>query len=131
MAVEQARFGKQLEVEYNIDPSVLKYSILPLMIQPIVENSIRHGLMKRSQGGKVTLNLTQYEERIKVQVLDNGVGIPASVLKDLADSKLEGSGVGLRNIRRRLSGFYGAALSISSAEGCGTTISFDIPAKYS
>lgn len=131
VAVEQARFGKQLEVEYNIDPSVLKYSILPLMIQPIVENSIRHGLMKRSQGGKVTLNLTQYEERIKVQVLDNGVGIPASVLKDLADSKLEGSGVGLRNIRRRLSGFYGAALSISSAEGCGTTISFDIPAKYS
>lgn len=52
VAIEQARFGKRLEVEYNIDPSALKYSILPLMIQPIVENSIRHGLMKRNQGGK-------------------------------------------------------------------------------
>jgi two-component system sensor histidine kinase ChiS len=131
VAIEQARFGKQLEVAYNIDPAVLKYSILPLMIQPIVENSIRHGLMKRTRGGKVTLNLTQGEDWINVQVIDNGVGIPELILKDLTDSKLEDRGVGLRNIRRRLLSFYGVTLSISSTEGRGTTVSFNIPVKYS
>lgn len=130
VAIEQARFGKRLEVEYNIDPAVLKCSILPLMIQPIVENSIRHGLMKRNQGGKVALSLTQCEDRINIQVTDNGVGISAHVLDGLTNSTLEGKGVGLTNIRRRLLSFYGAALDISSVEGHGTAVSFHIPAKY-
>jgi signal transduction histidine kinase/ActR/RegA family two-component response regulator len=131
VAIEQARFGQRLEVEYNIDPSVLKYSILPLMIQPLVENSIRHGLMQRNRGGKVILNLTPDEDRIHVQVIDNGVGIAARVLHGLTNSTLEGKGVGLTNIRRRLLSFYGAVLDISSVEGRGTTISFYIPAKCS
>ncbi|HBR02732.1 MAG TPA: regulator, partial [Ruminiclostridium sp.] len=118
-------------VEYNIDPSVLKYSILPLVIQPIVENSIRHGLMKRNQGGKVTINLTLREDRINVQVIDNGIGIAAPTLKDLMELNHESNGVGLTNINRRLLSFYGSALDISSAEGRGTTISFNIPVKNS
>jgi two-component system sensor histidine kinase ChiS len=129
VAIEQARFGQRLEVEYNIDPSVFGYGILPLVIQPIIENSIRHGLIKRTQGGKVILNLMQYEDLINVQVIDNGVGIPAPILKDLLNSRWEGKGIGLRNIRRRLLRFYGVALDISSTEGHGTTISFNIPAK--
>ena len=130
VAIEQARFGKRLEAEYNIDFSVLDYCILPLMIQPIVENSIRHGLMKRNQGGKVTLNLTRCENRINIQVIDNGLGIAANILDDLTNSKLEGRGVGLTNIKRRLLSFYGVDLDISSAEDRGTAISFNIPAKY-
>ncbi|KPU44641.1 sensor protein TorS [Oxobacter pfennigii] len=131
VAIEQARFGKRLEMEYNIDPAVLKYSILPLLIQPIVENSIRHGLMKRNQGGKVALNLTLWEGRIKVEVIDNGVGMAAPILKGLMKLNHEGSGVGLKNVNRRLLSFYGSGLEISSAEGQGTAISFNIPARYS
>ncbi len=131
VAIEQARFGKRLEVEYNIDPAVLNYSILTLLIQPIVENSIRHGLMKRNQGGKVTLNLTLCDGRINVQVIDNGIGIAATIQSGLTEPNHEGSGVGLTNINRRLLNFYGSALDISSKEGRGTAISFNIPARCS
>ncbi|KTE92887.1 regulator [Desulfitobacterium hafniense] len=129
VAIEEARFGSQLEVEYAVEPSVLNFSILPLMIQPIVENSIRHGLLKRSQGGKVSLSLTHSEDCIQVEVIDNGVGIPASVLKDLIHAKSETRGVGLTNISRRLLRFYGTTLTIFSVEDHGTTVSFRIPAK--
>lgn len=128
-AIEKARFGGKLEIEYNIDATVLKYSILPLIIQPIVENSIRHGLMKRDRGGKVTLNLTFYEGRINIQVIDNGIGIPAGLLEDLKNSNAESKGVGLTNISRRLLNFYNAALDISSAANHGTAVSFSIPAN--
>lgn len=131
VAIEQARFGKRLEVEYNIDPTVLQYSILPLVIQPIVENSIRHGLMKRNQGGRVILNLTLCEDRINIQIIDNGVGIADPILNGLTEPNHEGGGIGLTNINRRLLSFYGSALDISSTEGRGTTISFTIPARYS
>lgn len=129
VAIEQARFGRRLDVEYRIDPAVLPYSILPLMIQPIVENAIRHGLMKRHRGGKVTLTLTQEEDRIKVQVADNGAGMAEPVLDALTEPKLETVGVGLTNIRRRLLSFYGMFLDISSVAGHGTTVSFHLPAS--
>jgi two-component system sensor histidine kinase ChiS len=129
VAIEKARFGDRLAVEYHIDPAVLPYGILPLTIQPIVENSIRHGLMQRNRGGKVILEVTFREERIAVRVSDNGTGIPAHILDGLTHAKLESQGVGLTNIERRILKFYGAALNISSAEGCGTTVSFCIPAK--
>jgi signal transduction histidine kinase/DNA-binding NarL/FixJ family response regulator len=127
VAIEQARFGKQLEVAYDIDPCVLKYNILPLMIQPIVENSIRHGLMKRTGGGKVTLRMAFCEGRMNIRVTDNGIGIPGPVLEGLKASEAKSGGVGLNNINRRLSSFYGTALDISSVEGCGTAVSFSIP----
>lgn len=130
VAIEKARFGKQLEVEYHIDPSVLNYRILPLTIQPIMENSIRHGLMKRNQGGKVTLSLQFHEERINIQVIDNGIGIPENILDGLTHTKPESKGVGLANINRRLFNFYGTTLDISSKKGCRTTVSFHIPAEY-
>lgn len=130
VAIEKARFGKKLEVEYNIDPSALKYGILPLTIQPIVENSIRHGLMKRDQGGKITLNLVVQEELIHIQVIDNGIGIPEDILDVLVNLKPESSGVGLTNINRRLLNYYGTVLTISSEKGNGTTVSFSIPVKY-
>lgn len=129
VAIEKARFGERLTVEYHIDPAVLPYGILPLTIQPIVENSIRHGLMQRNRGGKVTLEVTFCKEGVTVQVSDNGVGIPAHILDGLTHAKLESQGVGLTNIGRRILNFYGAALDISSVEGCGTTVSFCIPAK--
>jgi signal transduction histidine kinase/CheY-like chemotaxis protein len=128
VAIEKARFGNQLAVEYNIDPLALKYRIPPLTIQPIIENSISHGLMKRDQGGKVTLNVLFGEEQMTIQVIDNGIGIPGNVLDGL-DLKSESKGVGLTNINRRLMNFYGTALDISSEEGQGTTVSFSIPAK--
>lgn len=130
VAIEKARFGEHLEVEYHIDPSALKYSILPLTIQPIVENAIHHGLMKRNQGGKVILNLLFHEERITIQVIDDGMGIPENKLNDLRNGKPERDGIGLSNINRRLLNFYGATLDISSEEDSGTTVSFSIPANH-
>lgn len=130
VAIEQARFGDLLEFEDKIDPSVLEYSIPPLVIQPIVENSIRHGLIKRGRGGKVTLSLTLSEDQITVQVIDNGIGISPHVLESLTNSTFAGEGVGLTNIKRRLLRFYGSVLDISSSKGVGTAISFKIPARY-
>lgn len=129
--IEKARFEDRLAVEYEIDPQALAGTILPLTIQPLVENAIRHGIMRKEEGGVVKLNVKKLDDSIRVEVWDNGVGIAADKLMDFtsgdSEEKVkEASGVGLINIHRRLVRFYGTGLQVSSAEGEGTRVSFRI-----
>lgn len=129
--IEKARFEERLVVEYEIDPGALAGTILPLTIQPLVENAIRHGVMRKEEGGIVQLTVKKLGDAIRVEIGDNGVGIPAERLRDLmnggeeAEAKArESGGIGLINIHRRLVRFYGAGLQVSSAEGEWTRVSF-------
>ncbi|WP_175562178.1 ABC transporter substrate binding protein [Clostridium magnum] len=73
--IQKARFGERLTVEYDIDDSLMEQRILPLIIQPLVENSIQHGLMKRKNGGIVKITVKKEIGGIRISVEDNGIGI--------------------------------------------------------
>ncbi|MGF9699489.1 ATP-binding protein [Paenibacillus sp. MABNR03] len=125
--LEQARFEERLVVNYDIDPDVRIY-VPPLSIQPLVENAIRHGVMERAAGGTVSLRIAREDNRVIVEVEDNGVGISPERLAQVNSGRTEGpGGVGLQNINRRLAALYGEGLNIQSHVGKGTKIRFHIP----
>ena len=125
--IEKARFEDRLTVVYDVDPQVLKKKILPLTIQPLVENAIRHGVMKQEEGGTVKLSIAFHHDTVHVDVWDDGVGISQTRLDALWEGEGTSSGrrgVGLVNIQRRLNHFYREALQVSSEEGEWTRVQF-------
>ncbi len=127
VALEQARFSDRLTVSYEIDQKVLHYQLPPLTILPLVANAIRHGLMKKEEGGKVILIAGREEEHLVIKVIDNGVGIHPDKLAELFLPNPSAKGVGLRQVNRRLLKFYGKSLTIFSKEGYGTEVIVKIP----
>lgn len=97
----------------------LNFTIPPLTIQPLVENSIKHGILPRAEGGTVTIRIQKNPGYYLVEVEDDGVGI-----SERKDSKREG--IGLNNINKRIKQLYGERLLIDSAPGRGTRISFKV-----
>ena len=125
---EKARFGERLTVEYDVDESLMEQRILPLTIQPLVENSIRHGLMTRKSGGTVKIVVKREVDKIRITVEDNGRGIEdiEVVFRSKDSLKRHKGGVGLANIKRRLMKYYGTELCLSSNIKEGTKVSFTI-----
>lgn len=126
--IEKARFGERLAVEYEVDDRLLAQRVLPLTIQPLVENSIRHGLMTRKSGGIVKITVKQAQSHMAVSVEDNGVGIKEieTVFTSKASLKRP-RGVGLSNIGWRLMKYYGVELRVDSSPDRGTAVTFSIP----
>lgn len=131
VVIEQARFGERLNVAYDIAANMLSFPIPPLIIQPLVENAVRHGLMGREAGGHIVVMARMKDSHAMIVVSDDGIGILADKLPELLSTKTEGSGVGLRNINRRLLGFYGRKLDIESQAGHGTVVTIAIPVNCS
>ena len=127
VVIEQARFGERLNVAYDIEANALSFQIPPLIIQPLVENAVRHGLMGRDEGGYIVVKARMKDKHVMIVVSDDGIGISAEKLPDLLSTKPEAAGVGLRNINRRLLGCYGENLNIVSQEGKGTAVTITIP----
>lgn len=126
--IEQARFGARLRVEFNIDSSP-HLRIPPLILQPLVENAIRHGLMSSVQGGTVTLSVQAKSDGVvSFAVEDNGCGMSEQKLAQVLNPDGEKPGVGLWNISQRIKLLYGKSIEIESAEGIGTKVAFEIPA---
>lgn len=123
--LEKARFGHRLKVEFDIEEDTLNCNVPPIIIQPIVENSIRHGLMKRMAGGWVKISIKKNEDNIIIKVEDDGVGIEPKKLNTLLDNSITGS-VGLKNVNKRLSNEYGQGLHIESKENLGTIVTMII-----
>ncbi|RXZ82178.1 response regulator [Paenibacillaceae bacterium] len=126
--IEKARFGARLQVEYELDED-LNIRIPPLILQPLVENAIRHGLMSNLRGGtvKISVNLRE-QDAIRFVVEDNGCGMNEQRLREVLnpDAAKKG-GVGLWNISQRIKLLYGNQLHIESKAGVGTKVSFEIP----
>jgi two-component system LytT family sensor kinase len=124
--IEVVRFGEKLRVEKQIDPRTLDVLVPTILLQPLIENSIKHGLEPRISGGTVTLRSRLEGNRIVIEVADDGVGVgnkPASALPR------EGAGIGLKNVRERLEVLYGnqARFTVVSNPGRGTLVSIEIP----
>jgi sensor histidine kinase YesM len=125
--IEKERFEDRLEVTWEVnEASFLR--IPPLTIQPLVENAVRHGIMKRSRGGGIRIRVVEYEEYAEISIKDNGVGIEADKLQRILDprSATTEKGIGLLNTDRRLKQIYGKGLHIRSIPNDGTTVTFRV-----
>ena len=127
--IEVVRFGAgKLRVEKEIDPRTLEVLVPSIILQPLIENSIKHGLEPRINGGTVTLRSRLHGDRVTIEVADDGVGMgnkPASALKRA------GAGIGMKNVQERLEVLYGnqARFEVVSNPGRGTLVSIEIPAN--
>ncbi|NBD27271.1 hybrid sensor histidine kinase/response regulator [Paenibacillus glycinis] len=129
--IEKARFEERLEIRMDVDEAALPKTLLPLSIQPLVENAIRHGVMRKEDGGTVHVAVKVEDGAVRVEVRDDGVGIPPDRLRTLLDASASADkparqGVGLLNIHLRLIHFFGNGLKINSAPGEGTTVEYTI-----
>jgi two-component system LytT family sensor kinase/two-component system sensor histidine kinase LytS len=121
VAIEQARFSNRLEVEFLIDNNLIDVKFPILILQPIVENSIKHGILKKIDGGRVTISVIDDENEVYVEINDNGVGF------ENADESLS-TGLGLKNINNRLNLLYGEKYSLNIvSSNNGSSVSFYIP----
>lgn len=124
--IQKERFGDRLEVVWEVDED-LQFMIPALSLQPLVENAIKHGIMKQESGGKITIRIRNRDTSAEISVADNGVGIADETLQYIRKRKQASeSGVGLLNVNLRLMRLYGKGLEVSSTPGVGTIISFTV-----
>ena len=140
VGIEKVRFGDRLEVDYDLQET--GFMVPPLSIQPLVENAIKHGVMKKMDGGKVWLRSYETADSYIVEVEDNGVGIPKEKLDFIlghaahpgdVEINLTGNGSethvssGMKNIIMRLDEITKAHLEVTSFEGRGTLMKVTFP----
>lgn len=133
--IQKIRYKERLNVEFNIDESLLNYKIIKLVIQPLVENAIYHGIDMKKEAGKLCIECSKFEDKVLISVSDNGIGIKKQDLEELRknlensiDRKINKS-IGLINVNSRLKLYYGenCSLSIESDYDIGTKVYFKIP----
>jgi two-component system LytT family sensor kinase len=124
LSIETVRFGDKLRVVKQIDPATLDMPIPSMLLQPLIENSIKHGLAGKVGGGTVTLRARRSEGRLSLEVEDDGVGIPEAELSTILNK-----GIGVANVKERLKVLYGQdyRMLIDSQPGRGTRIEIEVP----
>jgi two-component system LytT family sensor kinase len=123
--IEVARFGRDnLEIVKNVEDEALEAFVPSMLLQPIVENCLKHGLAPKIDGGRIQLRTRNRGGRLHIEIEDNGVGISEEKMPHVYVE-----GIGLSNVRERLRVLYGAdfRLEIESHTGQGTVIRIDIP----
>lgn len=123
--IERVRFGASLVVVKEIDASSLDVVVPSMLLQPLVENSIKHGLGRKVGEGRITISATRRAGHAVIEVIDNGVGMPS----ERFDQTSGDHGIGLRNVNERLRVIYGAnyQLQLHSVPGEGTSARIEIP----
>jgi two-component system LytT family sensor kinase len=125
LAIEQSRFGDDnLAIAREIDDSALEVLIPGMMLQPIVENAIKHGISQKIGGGKIDLTIHRENNTVIFRVADNGIGTDITEEKAILER-----GIGLNNIKERLEMVYGEqyTFSIDSRKNEGTTVIIKVP----
>lgn len=134
LEIEKARFGERIQSEVRVQPGLEDCIIPALIIQPLVENGVKHGILGREQGGVVRLDITGENGLVRVQVEDDGVGMTGAHVRSLLEGEGEYAGddhIGVRNCKNRLEQMFGPehSLRIDSLPGRGTTVSFTVPRR--
>lgn len=131
LAIEQARNGSRLQVFRDIDPGLLEVTLPALILQPLVENCVKHGILPKPQGGGVFIRVCRENDSAVITVEDNGVGMdPSGTWKtQAAIFSDKGAGIGLKNVDQRLKTIYGLenGLKITSGMDRGTKFEINIP----
>jgi two-component system sensor histidine kinase LytS len=124
--LEQARFGSQLEVSVDADPAALAVRLPPLLVQPLVENAIKHGKTDRPLHLHVRARVRR--GRLRVTVRDDGRGIAREAIERVLEPGVgDGTGLGLANVNRRLTAHYGEGVRLRSFP-FGTVVRLEVPA---
>jgi signal transduction histidine kinase len=121
LAIQRIRFGDRLRIHVDIGADVALAQVPALILQPLVENAMRHGIAPRATGGRVAVSARRVGEHLELRVTDDGVG--------MQNANTSGEGMGLENCRQRLAGLYGASSSFAirtPGEG-GTDVELRIP----
>jgi two-component system, LytTR family, sensor kinase len=129
LGIEVVRFGaEKLRVVKEIDPATLELLVPCMLLQPLIENSIKHGLEPRLQGGTITLRSRIQGSKMIVEVEDDGIGMAEGRAREVGFVS-RGAGIGMRNVRERLEVLYGnnARFEVFSRPGRGTRVTLEIP----
>jgi two-component system LytT family sensor kinase len=124
--IEVARFGRdKLKVVKELEPNSLDHMVPSMILQPLVENAVKHGFASRVEGGSIYLRSRCAEHRLVIEVEDNGVGMPV----EGASASSAGTGIGMVNVTERLQVVYGdaAEIGIESQPNRGTLIRLVLP----
>ena len=124
LAIEQIRLGNRLHVTFDVEPAAQECSVPGLLLQPIVENAVRHGLSEKPEGGCITIRASVARGRLRLSVEDSGVGLPSG--------NQPREGVGLSITRERLEQLHGVAASFSVASragGEGVLVTIELPCR--
>ena len=119
LALEKARFEDRLRIKINVDEILLAEKIAPMLLQPIVENAIKHGLSSLIEGGEVNISIYKINEKIHFEISDTGIGV-------LDKENLLNKGIGLTNTQLRLVKIYKSTLEFFDNEPKGLKIKFSI-----
>ena len=124
LAIEQVRFGDRMRSRIDAEDATLTCLVPPLILQPLVENAVKHGVSRSVEAGQVTVEARRQGDRLLLRVHDDGPG-PSG------NGDTSGMGAGLANVRDRLAGMYGDrhTLETSSGSGAGTEVRLAIPAS--
>jgi two-component system, LytTR family, sensor kinase len=122
LEIEEIRFGERLTVRYDVANDVLAVPVPTLLLQPLVENAIKHGIADVEQHGRIDIEARSSGETLLISVSDNGRGV------DIGHD-LNGNGIGLANTKSRLRELYGAGdwLKLENMPSGGTRVSIQIP----
>ncbi len=127
IAIQKIRFGSGLQIETHIEPEV-KYALVPcFIVQPLVENAIRHGISRRVSGGAVIVTAQRCEERIDIRVTDDGVGLPQGWTLEA------GKGLGLSVTSERIAGLHpngDSTFTVKPRNGGGTEVHVSLPLRW-
>jgi two-component system, LytTR family, sensor kinase len=128
LAIEMVRFGDKLRFVKEIDPATLDMLVPSMLLQPLVENSIRHGLASKVDGGTIRVRSQMAGGRLQILVEDDGVGIPEAKLATLFEA-----GIGVNNVNERLKVLFGGGyrMWIDSRLGEGTSTGIELPEQSS
>ena len=133
--IQSVRYGSVMRYEIDIDPALQSCRMLKLMLQPLVENAIYHGMEYMDGDGEIFVRAWQEEKELYLEVRDNGLGMTEeqveSLFTDTAHvASKRGSGIGVRNVNERIKLYFGAeyGLSIESEPDEGTAVKIHLPA---
>ncbi|MDD7419565.1 cache domain-containing sensor histidine kinase [Blautia sp. HCP3S3_C12] len=134
LTIQKMRYKDKLEFEINVDPRITHAQIIRLVLQPIVENAIYHGLKYKESKGMLKVHGYELGERIIIDITDDGVGMDEETLKHIYDKhkvNYHSNGVGVYNVQQRLVLYYGKEYGIiyHSEKGKGTTATVVIPKR--
>lgn len=122
LAIEQKRFGKRINVIYDIREEA--FMIPPLTLQPIVENAVKHGIAPKEQGGTIRISTGKNDTDYWIRVEDDGVGY---CVKERAKEKK--THIGMCNVAGRVGGLCGGSVKVLSSFGEGTKVLIKIPRR--
>ncbi|MCX7711444.1 MAG: sensor histidine kinase [Clostridia bacterium] len=131
LQIQKTRFESMFDTSFELEEGIEDLKVLKNILQPLVENALNHGIEPKRGHGTILIKAGEHEDRLRIQIIDDGVGMKPKTLAELLEGKVErsaGSGYAIKNVVERLKAFYGNeyTFEISSRPGIGTAITITL-----